>query len=314
MGLKKSIPKGFYFGATSNYKTLKDDSTLQELIAENFNLITSDNDFKLGSIGRGPEGWSFEASDWFVDFADKAGLEVRGHLMIWPRSIPDWLRDMESLQVRGFLRDYLETTLIRYPSIVDWDICGESFNDTGGIRESFLSYHLGNDWVKTCLIWAKNIRPDARLFYSEYRLQGYRKQNSVLKLIDDIRLDGNILDGIGVQLHHNTMGTFRLFGFKDFLKLIQIRGLKIHFSEVTVWDNTSLSTKFGQLSQAVAYSELLRLCRACGSEVFNIWGTTDRYSWRSPEFTPFLFNRDYQPKPAYFALKDALTHFEGIGS
>ncbi|MCT7959051.1 endo-1,4-beta-xylanase [Laspinema palackyanum] len=314
MSLRAIIPSGFYLGATSNYKILSNDLKLQELVSENFNLITSDNDFKLGTIARCPDEWNFESSDWFVDFATNAKLKVRGHLMIWARSIPEWLRDMDSQQFRDFLKNYLEETLSRYPSIVEWDICGEAIEETGLLRESFLSYHLGNEWAKTCLIWARNIRPDAKLFYSEYRLQGYRKQKGVLSLIDNYLREGNILDGLGVQLHHNTLGTFRLFGFKDFLKTIESRGLKIHFSEVTVWDNTSLSKHFGELSQAVAYSELFRLCRDCGSEVFNIWGTTDRYSWRSPEFTPFLFNRDYQPKPAYFAMKDALSHFEGMGS
>jgi endo-1,4-beta-xylanase len=124
--------------------------------------------------------------------------------------------------------------------------------------------------------------------------------------------EGNILDGLGVQLHHNILGTFRLFGFKDCLKIVKNRGLNLHFSEVTIWNNTALSKNFGQVTQAVAYSELLRLCLDCGSEVFNIWGTTDRYSWRNPELNPFLFDRDYRPKPAYFAIKQGLTHLRGI--
>ena len=117
-----------------------------------------------------------------------------------------------------------------------------------------------------------------------------------------------------MQLHHNTLGTFRLFGFKEYLKTIRDKGLIVHFSEVTLWDNSTLSKHFGAMAQAVAYSELLRLCQESGSEVFNIWGTTDRYSWRNPELNPFLFDIDYQPKPAYFAIQRGLTHLERIKS
>lgn len=312
MNLNKIIPKGFYLGATSNYKLLKDDCKLQDLVANNFNLITSDNDFKLTRVARYPSRWDFEGSDWFVNYASDSGLKVRGHLMIPGGKIPKWLNGMDSKQFRRFLKSYFKATLIRYPSITDWDVCGECFDDNGTIRRNFLSERLGNDWVKTCLTWAREFRPDAKLFYSEYRLQGYRKQKSVIKLINECQLEGNVLDGLGVQLHHNTLGTFRLFGFKDFLKTIRERGLIIHFSEVTLWSNTALSEQFGNISQAVAYSELLRLCQESGSSVFNVWGTTDRYSWRNPELNPFLFDRDYRPKPAYFAIKQGLTHLRGI--
>ncbi|MCT7988829.1 endo-1,4-beta-xylanase [Laspinema olomoucense] len=314
MGLKNCIPKGFYLGCAEEVTHLKTDELLQELIVKNFNFITPQNALKLGRIGKNPHDWNFEESDWVINFAHTHNLSVRGHLMTWARSIPEWMREMESYQFSQLIKEYIFETMRRYPTIKNWDVCGEAFDDKGNIRDTILSALIGPHWVRQTLIWAREARPDARLFYSEYRLQGYRKQKALLKLINELLIEGNILDGIGVQLHHNTLGVLRLFGFKDFLKTLTTKGLTIHFSEVTVWDKTTLSENFGRLSQAVAYSELFRLCRDCGSEVFNIWGSTDRYSWRHPELTPFLFNREYQPKPAYFALYNALTRSERIVS
>ena len=106
MSLKQIIPKGFYLGATSDYQTLSRDSRLQELVKANFNLITSDRDFKITTIARTPDQWDFSGSDWFVDFANKYDLKLRGHLMVWFRSLPDWLKEMETYQFKRFLKEF----------------------------------------------------------------------------------------------------------------------------------------------------------------------------------------------------------------
>jgi endo-1,4-beta-xylanase len=44
-----------------------------------------------------------------------------------------------------------------------------------------------------------------------------------------------------------------------------------------------------------------------------MWGFTDKHSWmtnpdwgQSPENKPLIFDANYQKKPAYYALRDAL--------
>jgi len=280
MSLKQIIPKGFYLGATSDYQTLSRDSRLQELVKANFNLITSDRDFKITTIARTPDQWDFSGSDWFVDFANKYDLKLRGHLMVWFRSLPDWLKEMETYQFKRFLKEYIQATLTRYPSITDWDICGEAIDDTGKIRESLLSFHLGDDWVKTCLIWAREAAPNAKLFYSEFKLQNEVKQQPVLRIIDDCLEEGPIIDGIAIQLHHNSLGGLKLFPLKEFIEQVKYRGLTNHFSEITFWSKRGKQNDFVAILQATAYRELLRFCLIHDIEVFNIWGITDLYSWR----------------------------------
>ncbi|WP_375293959.1 endo-1,4-beta-xylanase, partial [Oscillatoria sp. HE19RPO] len=41
------------------------------------------------------------------------------------------------------LKSYIFETMQRYPEIIDWDVCGEAFDDKGYLRETILSYHLG---------------------------------------------------------------------------------------------------------------------------------------------------------------------------
>lgn len=41
------------------------------------------------------------------------------------------------------------------------------------------------------------------------------------------------------------------------------------------------------------------------SAKFTLWGFTDAYSWRGAS-EPLIFDVDYQPRPAYFALQRTL--------
>ena len=68
-------------------------------------------------------------------------------------------------------------------------------------------------------------------------------------------------------------------------------------------------------TQATYFGDMMRSCvavRRCVS--FTLWGFTDRYSWVPGFFdgqgaaTPF--DEAFQPKPAYFALRDALRRRE----
>lgn len=312
MGLREVIPKGFYLGCSEQVSILKTDELLQEIAVNNFNLITPQNSLKLGVVAKNPDSFNFEESDWLVDFATKHNLEIRGHLMLWARSIPDWTRGMEGYQFKATVKNYIVETLRRYPQIKIWDICGESFDDRGNPRDTILSASIGDDWIQQSLLWAKEVRPDAKLFYSEFSLHRPLKQQAVLNLIESCDSMDIPLDGIGIQLHHNLAGIFKLFRLKNFIKKIQSRGIDTHFSEITIWGQTSINGNFSQFSHGIAYSELLRLAGDCGINTFNLWGITDRYAWRCPEREPFLFDVDYQPKQAYHAILNALSQSKGI--
>jgi endo-1,4-beta-xylanase len=64
--------------------------------------------------------------------------------------------------------------------------------------------------------------------------------------------------------------------------------------------------------QAAIYRQIAEACLAHpGCTALQTWGFTDKYSWigshsKKTRGAALLFDRDYQPKPAYQALRDAL--------
>jgi endo-1,4-beta-xylanase len=68
-------------------------------------------------------------------------------------------------------------------------------------------------------------------------------------------------------------------------------------------------------TQATYFGDMMRSCvavRRCVS--FTLWGFTDKYSWVPGFFegqgAATSFDEAFQPKPAYFALRDALRRRE----
>ena len=79
--------------------------------------------------------------------------------------------------------------------------------------------------------------------------------------------------------------------------------IRTQFSSESTPEKTDRFTQIYRQSMAACLK--VPACR-----IFNTWGLTDRYTWitwwtGNPD-SPLLFDQDYQPKPAYFALLELL--------
>jgi len=111
---------------------------------------------------------------------------------------------------------------------------------------------------------------------------------------------------------------------KNNMERLAEQGLQIHITEMDVRVAKADGSLQDQLAgQADAYRSILSVCldqkqKACTA--FIVWGFTDNYSWiyNNEEFDdepwpdwpleqPLIFDREYDPKPAHYALWDELT-------
>jgi len=104
-------------------------------------------------------------------------------------------------------------------------------------------------------------------------------------------------------------GTFEGIAY-NFQRLGQL-GLEVHITELEFncspygdpcprWNRASLD------KQAALYRQVTRLCldysHIC--TMMSTWGASDRFSWRGPEQHALLFDEEFRPKPAFFALAE----------
>lgn len=89
-------------------------------------------------------------------------------------------------------------------------------------------------------------------------------------------------------------------------------GLQVQITEMDVKIQNLDGDYYSRFArQAEVYGDIAKVCMAAQNcTAFVLWGFTDQYSW-IPNFTghpddPLIFDREFQPKPAYHALVEAL--------
>ena len=246
----------------------------------------------------------YAASDAIAEFARSNGMTLRGHLCISRCGIPSWLFGLGSRKVKALVERYIKETIARYEHVVtEWDVAVELINDEGKLRATLWSAQWGEGVFETLFAWAREASPKAKLFYSDFNLHKAAKQQAVLDMVRRVNRSQWLIDGIAMQCHHNISGVLKLMTAGKFLNELRSRGLGICFSEITVWCRGPLPRLFDFKAQAMAYGQIFQFGTHHGVTDFTIWGVNDSTAWLHPKLTPFLFDGDYRPKPAYAAVR-----------
>jgi endo-1,4-beta-xylanase len=84
MGLKDLYKDDFLMGCAIGSRALMgEDSGLRDLIAREFNSVTSENAMKWSSIHPSEDVWKFEEPDRLMEYAEKNKMHVQGHVLVW---------------------------------------------------------------------------------------------------------------------------------------------------------------------------------------------------------------------------------------
>ncbi len=246
--------------------------------------------------------------------------------------------DRETLLAR--LRDHIHTVVGRYKGRIDgWDVVNEAIevergDDTKGRwRETRWREIIGPDYIEKAFEFAHEADPDAELYYNDYDEWKPGKRKFFTEIVKNLKAKGIRIDGIGLQAHwgfdYPTATEIDLM-FQDLSQL----GVKLMITELDInvlpqpkrGIGADINVRFQdrpefnpypdglpeeverQLTQR--YAEIFRLFYKYRDSIERVtfWGVDDEQSWLNHwpiagrTNYPLLFDRQYQPKPAYDAI------------
>ncbi len=297
--------KGIQVGYASvlRYYTRPDNALYQSIVSEEFNLVTPENAMKWGYVNPEQGEYRFEAADTLMNFAAQHGMSVHGHTLVWYSSLPQWVQSSAIEDRESLMLSFIDTMTTRYPGVAVWDVVNEAFEDDGTFRNSAWFEAMGERHIDLAFTHTRSRDSDAVLIYNDYDIAwGGPKTDAVYNLLARMLAEGVPVDGIGFQLHIDTDFT-QFENVRETFDRFAALGLSIYVTELDV----SLVNDGTEETQANIMATIATLCieqPAC--RALQLWGITDRYSWRR-EFTPLPLDEEYQPKPAYRALQQALS-------
>ncbi|HEU4389440.1 MAG TPA: endo-1,4-beta-xylanase [Blastocatellia bacterium] len=305
--------RGFLIGAAVAMSPFRNEPIYQDTLRREFNTIVAENAFKWDAVHPARTTFNFTDTDALVNFATANNMAIRGHTLVWHNQIPSWLvnGNFTRDEVIAILREHILTLVGRYRGVVmAWDVVNEAFEESGALRNSFWFQKIGSDYIRMAFQFAREADPNAKLYYNDFNTEGMNsKSTAAFNLIRDLRAQGVPIDGVGFQMH--LINPFRVQQqHRDNFSRFASLGLELSITELDI--RIALPTTTDKLQQqALGYSDVIQLCLSQPNcRVLTTWGFTDKFSWVPGTFSgqgdALIFDVNYQPKPAYFALLDAL--------
>lgn len=297
----KNIKLGY--ASLLQYFNRPDADLYQATAREEFDLVTTENSMKWAYINPEPGKYRWEAADTLMNFAQQNDMTTHGHTLVWYAGLPQWVQTSETSERETLMYNFIDTMTERYPDVDIWDVVNEAFEEDGSYRNSVWYQAMGKDHIHKAFIRTREQDPDATLIYNDYDISwAGPKSDAAYTLMQELLSSSVPIDGIGFQMHLDT-GFNDIASVKERFAAFAALGLDIYITELDV----SMLDGDSDQDQARIYGEVADACLAePACKALQIWGITDRYSWRKPN-DPLIFDRNYQPKPAYFALQDSLS-------
>ena len=308
---------GIRIGATLEDFEVADPHYTTTLRRE-FTSLTPENALKAYSTQPSRGDWQFTGADAVVDFADEAGLTVRGHTLVWAKDefTPSWITSIaDPVELGQVTEELVAEVMGRYAGrIPRWDVVNEPLDTLGTGPSESVFWSLGPDWIGDMFRLARSIDPAAELWINEYGTDWVPgKHEAYLALVRQLVAAGVPIDGVGIQTHRLPGLELQRSTFERQLRDFTELGLDVAITELDV--PVSPTDPVALARQAAEYRKIVASCLAVeGCTEVTVWGLSDRDTWLDSLGTfptptrPLLFDGEYQPKPAYEAVRELMAY------
>lgn len=326
---QRAKAKGLIYGAfpEADNRKFAIDPALQSLLVRECAMMTVGCYWVISRPSAST--FDFTASDYFVKFATRHKLLLRGHPLVWHEALAPWVAEtLNRTNTERILTEHIQTVVRRYAGkIHSWDVLNEGV-DVGagrtradGIKDTLWLKFLGVDYIDLAFRVAAKADPRAKLVYNDYGVEydtpeDDAKREAILNLLQRLKSQGTPIYALGIQSHLSVdTHRFNPTKFREFLRSVAKLGLKIMITELDVTDrNLPLDTARRDRMIAAMYEDYLTTALAEPAVVsVTTWGLSDRYSWLAQDkprpdraaVRPLPFDRNLQPKLAWNAIARA---------
>lgn len=266
--------------------------------------------------------WHSQVPEWF--FLDKEGNKMVDE------TDPKQREKNKKLLLKR-LETHIKTIVKRYKNDVSsWDVVNEVIDEYApnekGLRESPWYQITGTDYIKVAFETANRFAAkDAKLYINDYNTEVEPKRTHLYNLVKELVEEGVPIDGVGHQAHIQ-IGWPSLQEIEDSINMFAGLGLDNQITELDVslygWPPKPAYPAYDEIPaseferQAVRYDQLFQLYEKLGDKISSVtfWGVADNHTWlndRAEEYNdgvgvdaPFVFDNEYNVKPAYWAIID----------
>ncbi|KRF21800.1 hypothetical protein ASG95_20405 [Phycicoccus sp. Soil803] len=286
------------------------DPDFARVLAEQFNSLHAENEMKYEFIEPQEGVFDFTGPDRLVAFAKQHGMQVKGHALITTCCNPQYLTDKvnDPLAFRALMTRHITAIMKRYKGKMDrWDVVVEPLATMGGQGLQHTDFYnaLGPGYIAEAFRIAHRADPTAKLYINENLVESYPdKRKEFYDLVDGLVADGVPIDGVALQMHETLQGP-PAGVITEMADHFHAEGLAVSISELDVHT-------LDPVTQAQIYGDVVSEALNAGIRDISTWGFTDKhlYTWL-PGAKPLMFDENYNAKPAYFAVRDALRTYVG---
>ncbi|GAA1971399.1 endo-1,4-beta-xylanase [Isoptericola halotolerans] len=283
----------------------------RQVAEREFDLVVAENAMKWDATEPSRGAFSWGQADQVAAFAESIDADLYGHTLVWHSQLPGWVESIsDPVELRTVMHDHIDAVAGRYAGQVDaWDVVNELWEGDGSRRQSVFQRVLGDGYVAEALTRARQAAPDADLCLNDYSTDAINaKSTAMYELVADLIDDGVPIDCVGFQ-SHLIVGQVPS-SFQQNLQRFADLGVDVRITELDIRMNVPASAADLQ-RQAADYRAVVEACLAVDRCTgVTVWGIDDGHSWVPDVFSgqgaALPWDAQYQPKPAYSAVAEAL--------
>ena len=320
---------GLLTGCAVSAADLRDEAFTRVLAAQ-ASIVVAENAMKFGLLAPKPGVYNFDDADALVNFARQHKIKVRGHNFVWHEQLPAWFAGTVTKDnARKVMTDHILTVGSRYKGkIHSWDVVNEAVNISDGrpdgLRKSPWMELIGPEYLELAYKTAHQADPHAKLTYNEYGIEdeseaANKKRAATLDLVKRLKAAGAPIHALGIQSHLSAKSPVYGKGLREFIAAAAAMDLEVYLTEMDVSDDDVQDTDTASRDRRIAqvYADYLAVTlESRAVKAVLTWGLTDRHTWlngikshheKQPnrDQRPLPFDPDWNPAPAFFALRDA---------